>query len=695
MGNNPNHVTEHDESVHGIGKETERGRVFGVAAAEALQASFQNMFPRMRPVVGSSPEPTVPPLLRGSSGAGYGPLLGNGSFNAPNNLKQNLEGLQKTMAGVGYSAQMAGFNAMILTSSIQGAASAVTQLQQPIEQMFGYFKQGLDQVKVIGLKQFKAFESYETERITAANDLRTSFTPSKYDRKPILNIDQATSLVDKLRPKVIEMATQLPGSNSEYLTANKFTLDIAGRAAKGDLGKLEKYSLELTKVTGLLGSVSGKGAAVVNTAINQYMATGRLSSQSALGRAFPEFKNFLADTKQGATGTEQQRADKLTKGLDKFFPKTVTDKYQDTFATRKAALEESIFGETGLFSFVRKIEGGDSIGGRIKKIWDKLTPDFTPLLKVVDRGVVALDKLIAPWVNRVSGMMKGMGDRFVKLADKDFLNPSKLFGALTGLSPDQGTKLIKTIFDVIIGFIKSFGEGLRGENKDPIVKELVAGISGIFREMSWQKGMMTIENAPALAVNDPMAALSAVGSVFQILTGVIMALGALPGIALGIGSAWAFVAPIFAAIGTGMLMVGTALLAAGVAITGLPVWIVAAIGIALAFIVGLIISQWTNITKFIQSTWQKLMDFFSSAIANLNPGKWVQNVASAVGIVAPAGAPAPPAGSTAPSSRKAEVSLRINDERGTLNSVTRENLVSALGEALSSQYGSLFEPGFT
>lgn len=690
--------TAHDEEAHSGKLPQEQaasarlGKFFGESVSQQIIKAYEAIQSKQQGtgVGGGRVKPAIPEYEIGFIGSKQAPPGGKPT--------SAFESASKSLQSLGYAAQGVGFKAMIASSTLQGVVSSVQQFAQPIDQLFGYFKTGLEQLKGIASKQFKAFGEYETDRISAANDLRTSFTPTKYDKTPILNIDQSLGLVDKMRPQVIQLATDLPGSNADYLTAQKYTIDIAGRAAKGDMDKLVKYSLDLTKVTGLLGAVSGKGTGVINTGVNQFMATGKLTSQSALGRAFPEFKTYLQDTKQGAIGTEEQRAAKLMGALNKFFPKQVTDKYQDTFSTRIAAFQEELFGETGIFSFVRNIDGGESIGNRLKKFYDNLLPDFKPLGKVVDRAVVALEGFLKPIANKAAGILKGSGERLAAMPLGDFLKPDKLFSALTGLTPDQNAALIKSVFDWITNLIKSLGESMRGAGGDKVVKALIDGITGAMREFQMQKLAMAAENAPALFMADPMAGLGVVASAVQAVAGVIMILAALPSALTAFGAAIGFVWTVVSGVGVAFAALGTIVLAVGTFIASTPILLVGAIAALLGAIVSVVVANWISITKFIQSTWQKLIDFMSGVVQSLNPIGALQNGYKAVesAVKGAVGVPAPPsAPSTAPAApKKVEVSLSVSDRLGTLNSVTKDNLISALGEALSSQYGSLFEQGY-
>jgi hypothetical protein len=148
-------------------------------------------------------------------------------------------------------------------------------------------------------------------------------------------------------------------------------------------------------------------------------------------------------------------------------------------------------------------------------------------------------------------------------------------------------------------------------------------------------------------------------------------------------------------VGIAFAAIGTIVLAAGAFIASTPILLVGAIVALLGVIVSVIVANWTTISKFIQSTWQKLIDFMSGIVQGLNPVAAIQNGYKAVegAVKGVAGVPSPPS-APAEAPKKVDVSLNVSDRLGTLNNVTKENLISALGEALSNQYGSLFEQGY-
>jgi hypothetical protein len=120
-------------------------------------------------------------------------------------------------------------------------------------------------------------------------------------------------------------------------------------------------------------------------------------------------------------------------------------------------------------------------------------------------------------------------------------------------------------------------------------------------------------------------------------------------------------------------------------------------GVLIAAGVGLVaalILNWGTVTAFVKSSWKVVTDGIVAALNFLNPvnaigaaGKYLSGAVGAGSV--PTGTTPPSA--PAPAPKKAEISLNVSDQLGTLNTVTKENLISALGEALSTQYGSMFE----
>jgi hypothetical protein len=584
-------------------------------------------------------------------------------------------------------AQGAGLGAYIVSATVQQLASSYEQFAQPIDTLFGYFRSGIDSVGRMAKGQFESFTNYETDILTAANDLRNSFTKSKYDKTPLLNMDEAMDVNQKLRPKLITMANELPGENKDYLMLGRSLIDSAAIAARGDKSKIEPIILSLAKTTALATITAGKSPAIGVTGMNQYLSTGRLNNQSALGKAAPALMEFLNNPRNGSSGTYEQRVDKVVKAGERLYPKEVTDRYQNTFSTKINQVKEQLTGETGIFSFVRDIAGGKSIGDRIKDLFDKIVPDFTPLSKVVDRGVIALEKIFAPMFAFVGKRLQGAGDRIAALQDQDFLSPTKIFGAVTGLTQEQQVKLVNDVFTWISNLVKGIGEAMRGGAGDPVVKALVDGITGLFREIQMQKLQIVVQNAPALAAADPLGALGLAAGVIGFVAQLVIAASFVPAFVAGIGS---FVA-VLVGVGTGIVAFVAGLFSIPFVIAGLLV-------AAVAGLVAVLILNWSTVVAFVKSSWRGVVDFLLQALQFLNPvggmiaaGKYI---AGAVGIgAAPAGAT--PSTPPAPAPKKTEVSLNVTDRLGTLNQVTKENLIGALGEALSQQYGSLFEAGYS
>jgi hypothetical protein len=584
-------------------------------------------------------------------------------------------------------AQGAGLGAYIVSATAQQLASSYEQFAQPIDTLFGYFRNGIESVGRMAKNQFESFTNYETDILTAANDLRNSFTKSKYDKTPLLNMDEAMDINQKLRPKLITMANELPGENKDYLMLGRSLIDSAAIAARGDKSKIEPIITALTKTTVLATVTGGKSPAVGVTGMNQYLSTGLLNSQSALGKAAPALMEFLNNPRNGSSGTYEQRVDKVVKAGNTLYPKEVTDRYQNTFSTKINQVKEQLTGETGIFSFVRDVAGGKSIGDRIKDLFDKVVPDFTPLSKVVDRGVVALEKIFAPMFAFVGKRLQGAGDRIAALQDQDFLNPTKLFGAVTELTQEQQVKLVNDVFNWITNLVKGIGEALRGGAGDPVVKALVDGITGLFREIQMQKLQITIQNAPALAAADPLGALGLAAGVVGFIAQLVIAASFVGTFISGIGG-----------LVTVLVGVVTAVVAFVAGLFGLPFVLAGLLVAAVVGLVAAIILNWGTFVAYVKSSWKSVVDFFIQALQFLNPMNGItaagKYIAGAVGIgTAPTGAT--PAAPPAPAPKKTEVSLNVTDRLGTLNAVTKDNLIGALGEALSQQYGSLFEAGYS
>lgn len=603
--------------------------------------------------------------------------------------------------GLTNSMQNTGFKSYLLSSSIQTLGMSVDKFSQPIDQLFGYFRTGLDRLTGIASQQFKKFGILETELLSSSNELRLSVTKTKYDKTPILSFDQSFAMSEQMRERMIKIATTMPGSNSDYLQAAKFTADLAGKSAKGDVSKVMPNWEKLATVTGLVGATQGINPSIVNTGINQFVAQGRLNNQSALGKKFPIFKDILNDPKMGATGNEQQRIDKLQKILPILFPKNVLDKFENTFDTRIANLNEQLFGETGIFSFSRKFDGL-SVGDRLKKLFDKVMPDLTPLNKAADRLVARATAFLEPLATKVGGMLKGAPERLSGL--KDF-SPVKVVGALTGLTPDQNVLLINSVFEWLKSIVRGIGEALRGDSNDPIVKAFSEGIRDLFREIAVQKFQLTVANAPALAANDPLAALGVVSGFIQLITSVGLLI-------VGLSSMGGSIAT----VGGILTAAGTAVMSFGAAVMALPFAIPIAFALAAAAIVGIfywigsqVAKNWTAIKDFAIKSWITVVQAFVKAINFLNPvtavqntGKWLSGVvngepAKTAEPAKPAPAGTPPAGVfnappmvPASTPKKTEISLNVTDTLGTLNALTKDNLIDALGQALSG-YGILSE----
>jgi hypothetical protein len=295
-------------------------------------------------------------------------------------------------------------------------------------------------------------------------------------------------------------------------------------------------------------------------------------------------------------------------------------------------------------------------------------------------------------------MIKGSGERLAALNLQDLLKPSALFGAITGLSGDQQVKLINQVFDWLNQLVKDIGNSMRGGAADPVVKALVDGITNLFREINLQKLQLTIQNAPALAAADPLGALNLVAGFVGFFAQLGVALTFLPAITASVVAGFGFLVPVIVGIVSVFAALAFGAASAVAAFFSLPVVAGAAIIAAVVGLFTLIALNWESVVGFIKSTWAAVIKFLGDAISFLNPVNAFAKAGSYLsGGTSPTALPPSTSPSAAPTAapKAVKVSLDVNDERGTLNAITKDNLLQAFGESLSAQYGSLFEPSFT
>jgi hypothetical protein len=691
--------TEHDEQFHSGNspQEIAAAKRLGAVLAGEITAGIESASTKIAAMSLANSSNAIASFAGHNIGAKLPPGYEAAQARLAAQENQEKDRSAVSFNGLRYSLQSASMQSYFTSASIAGLVSSIEGFAQPIETVFGYFRTGLEQIGGLAKKQFGDFVAYETDILTAANDLRNSLTVSKYDKTPVLSMDQAIALNEKIRPKMIEMANSLPGENKDYLMVSRSLIDSAAIAARGDVSRVQPIIEAITKTSVLATTTAGKSPVVGITGMNQFMATGRLNSQSALTKAAPALAQFLNDPKMGTTGTYEERVDKIIKAGEKLYPKEVTDRYEGTFATRAAFIKEQLIGETGIFSFVREISG-TSIGDRIKAAFVQLVPDFSPMIKLVDSGVLALQAFIDPLVARASKMIKGSGERIAALDLKDLLKPSALFGAITGLSGDQQVKLINEVFSWLNQLVKDIGNAMRGGSADPVVKALVEGITNLFREINLQKLQLTIQNAPALAAADPLGTINLLAGTVGFLAQLGVALTFLPAIISSVVAGFSFLVPIIVGIGSVIAALAFGAASAVAAFFSLPVIAGAAIVAAVVGLFTLIALNWESVIGLIKSSWATVIKFLTDALNMINPVNVLAKAGSYLsGGSSPTALPPSTSPTAAPTAapKSVKLSLEVNDERGTLNALTKDNLLAALGESLSAQYGSLFEPSFT
>jgi hypothetical protein len=584
---------------------------------------------------------------------------------------------------------------------IQTVAQGFQELFQPIDQLVTKFQELGNQLVNFGKRQLKAFEDYEVDRLTSINDIVNNLTPSKYDRTPILSFGQGEQLFDQLQPQIIKMANELPGSNKDYSMMARMMADVAAQGAKGDVGKFGRDWLDITKIATLSAVTVGKQPNVANTAINQFLTTGKVSQASALSKANPTFVGALRDPRLGSVANFDDRVAKLIAVGNKIFSPDILARYSKTFSARMANFMEMISGETGVFSMIRKIEPlKKSLGEKISDWFDMLSPDLNKLKPFIDkllvRGVAVVDEVLKS--SGIKARLEGIFNRLSALPENNITSKS-VAGAIFNVPESEAQNAVRGFLGMLNGWVKSFGDALRGNASDPIVKELISSVLVAWKEIEWQKLNFAVQNWDIVLLSNPLGALQAL---FSVIVGLSLIAGNIAGIAsvlTFVGGVIGTVAAVIVGIPAGILG-AIAILVGGVVALG--VWFLAS---PESFKRGL-----DGLVKTIVGWWQNLMDTLSNVfkpIASWVKGKWNDAVQAAPKIkgqeVQPQheGAGGFDVVGFNPTSLNSSSSktfggtvthrIEVNDKAGTLNAATGRELMDTIAAAITAEYGGYFQ----